>query len=149
MTNNFMEVTPGAYVLTQGGYSSSSPQVRKVIKVTATQIVTDSFSDKPLRFRKDNGYEVTGGSRWYRGYLVGIPDEKQITAYERSVKVRAAEKVENERIQAICDAAKVKLQPILGADVKVMRWTTKEDGTKVFKIEVENMTEEQVKQIFS
>lgn len=140
------DLQPGSYVLARSGYSDHSLHVRKVIKVTKNQIITDSYSDKPLRFNRVDGYEI-GGSKWYRTQLVGTPTQAQAEQHELSILARQRMDRENERIKNLCEAAKAKLLPLLGPNVKVMRWTTREDGTASYKIEVENMTEADIQHI--
>ena len=132
----------GEYVVVKSKWSE---KVCPIKKITKTQIVLPSHNpDFVIRFHRDDGYEI--GERYNLTKITRKATQDEVDKEIVAQKKRDAEKAENDRRNALCAEARAALLHFyLGdpAKLKVMSWSKDEKtGQKIYKIEVENLTEE-------
>ncbi|HEX3156762.1 MAG TPA: hypothetical protein VHV32_19190 [Candidatus Angelobacter sp.] len=151
MSEFLSSIKAGDYIKTQ--YRSEKPRVRKVGKVTRTQIVVSEWywGDKPDidRFRISDGLRINGYERWYDRTQI-IPDlvsQEEIAAYEANIAESARFRAERKRLNEIEVWAKDKLFSLFGEripadNIKVQ--FSSSDGLKTgfFEIKCEKVSEE-------
>jgi hypothetical protein len=148
-------IKAGQYIKTQ--YRNERPIVRKVAKVTATQIVTSEwmFGDKPKvsRFRIADGFKM-GESYWYRtNILESFPSAEEIAAYEE--RTAEGERMRNERqrlseFQAWAKCRFSEMFPNVPAENIEVGFSSRDNfKTSTWGIKIENMAEDVLASILS
>lgn len=140
-------IKAGDYVKTEYRDAKS---VRRVIKVTATQIVVNGwgYGDKPLadRFRISNGCRI-GDSWYYQHRIIEDPvSAEEIATYEANIKECTRMREERKRLTEIGARAKAQVVSLFGGMIPAENITVRfisNDGMKAgfFEIKCEKVSE--------